>query len=260
MTLSKVEKDWIVLEIKDKVQAAMAEYQKDNVDGRGRVIKVLKDWGVGIGLFLAVIGWYGSYVEFRTNTNDRLNNIESSLRELTASKAPAKVLSELASLDVKQFTKNLQALTTVTEQPPANVIVPAQVLQSVGSRLLALNDKTENYWPTVLKFVQFASEKYSDQAPPPGTPVQIILGSNKSDTSIHLGSHRVILLNGGRLENETFVGSRIIFGRNPLVLVNVHFINCAFEFQDANEPSPLSEQVGRQLLASGIKDAAVTGM
>jgi hypothetical protein len=199
---------------------------------------------------------------FQTKTEDRLDYIESALNLLNASQAPGKLLTQLASLDTKRFTQNLTALRKVSEQPVANVATTPEVLKKVAYQLNAVDEKTDNYWPTVLRFIEFASAGLASNAPPKGSLVTrtFTKESGKDGQSPLLGGFilngGVFVLDGAVLQDIRFVEARIIFTDNPSTLKNVTFINCAFEFPDIDRPSPALEIASRALLASDFKSAS----
>lgn len=196
---------------------------------------------------------------FETKTDDRLTGIEAQLRILTASQTPARVLQDISTLNEKQFAINLPALKKVVEQPATKVLPTPELLQDIGLKLQKVSESTKStndYWLTVLQFIQFASASYAPKAPPPGSPVNVYLGNNHG-AGISVPPGGVYQLSG-EIANITFTNSRIIFTDQPVFLKNVRFINCAFEFPQALSPS--LENTGQQLLASGIKTAYVAGM
>jgi hypothetical protein len=178
---------------------------------------------------------------------------------LTASQTPAKVLQDISALNEKQFAINLPALKKVAEQPATKVLPTPELLQGIGLKLQKVSESTKStndYWLTVLQFIQFASTSYAPKAPPPGSPVNIRIANNHG-VGISVSPGGVYQLSG-EIANTTFTDSRIIFTDEPAFLKNVRFINCAFEFPQTLSPS--LENTGQQLLASGIKTAYVAGM
>ncbi|MBV9759826.1 MAG: hypothetical protein JO340_04610 [Acidobacteriaceae bacterium] len=200
--------------------------------------------------------------EFRTHTDDRLTAIESTLRTIQASQMPKKVLGELGMLNVTELAKNLPALRKVAEQPPSEVRPTETAVEAVAVKLRQVNENAPDYWPTVLQFIQFASAGLSPDVPPRNSPYV----TKMDDVYISGGGMpldgRVLILKNGRLENLAIRNSRIVFS-GPMVLINVTFINCAFDFEFPNEssqplPSPYVRRTVQQLLASGIVSAHVS--
>jgi hypothetical protein len=267
MPLNETDKAWIRQEIQSAHRRA----------GWGKLTGFVKDWFGGaaaITVLVLVFSQFKSYTEFRVHTSDRLDrvedrldrvenrldHIESALLTLQASSAPKKVLSELASLPPKSLEKNLSALRVVVQQPADRVIVGPETLQDVRRNLTKIDQESPDYWPAVLEFIAFASNSLAPNAPPRGTRPTVIL---KGDVFQGVGIPRssVVLLDGGTLTNERFEDSRIIFTDTPVILRNVTFINCAFEFPTINdEPPRFMKEAGRDLLASNLQNSYIPGV
>jgi hypothetical protein len=175
-------------------------------------------------------------------------------------RSPRATFQTLASLDPNQLEASLPILRLVSEQPVSKVAPSSVELQSIAYKLSEVNPNSQNYWPTVLAFIQFASAHFGDKAPPPGTPVTVHLGHNSIiGNAIGLGPS-VIEIDGDDIEDATFTDSRIIFTGKPAILKNVRFINCAFEFRNITRPSPYSKAAASQLLAAGIQSVSIASL
>jgi hypothetical protein len=168
-------------------------------------------------------------------------------------------LKELASLDPKKLAVNLPALRIVSEQPLSKVSPAPAELRSIAYNLAKVNPTTDDYWRTVLQFIQFASAHYAPNAPPPGSRVNFELKASRINHAIKFPPHSGVSIDGVAIENETFTDSRIIFTGIPSVIKNVQFINYAFEFPTVNKPSSYLEATGREL-PSGIQSATIAGL
>jgi hypothetical protein len=267
MPLNETDKAWIRQEIQAAHKSA----------GWGKLAALVKEWngtGAAITILVLVFSQFKSYTEFRVHTNDRLDrvenrldrvedrldNIESALRTIQASSAPEKVLHELASLPPKDLGKNLLALRTVVEQPVNQVKPVAQTLQELRSNLIKVNKDSPDYWPTVLRFIEFASDSLATSAPPKGTPPNIKLRGDIVSNGTVAPRHSVVLLDGGAYVNAKFQDSRIVFTNNPVTFRNVTFINCAFEFPtNVDQPPQFMQQAGHDLLASDLQMSYIAG-
>jgi hypothetical protein len=199
---------------------------------------------------------------FRTSTKDTLDQIQATLRSLQASQSPKKVLQEIAGLDSKQFLQNLPALRKVAEQPPAQAEPSSFVIRAVANKLRTVDENSPDYWPTVLQFLQFASEGLSSDVPAPGPPELVLTGEK-----LHIGAgglsgmnHRIVELDGVHLSDVTFENSRIIFTDKPVQMHNVTFINCVFEMPQIEHPSPSLKQVTQEMLASNLKSFTIQAL
>ncbi len=259
--LSNADKDWI----RQEIQSARRK------TGWRRVVAWAKEWGglgaaativvgvlstaVTVGLF-AFSEWKQS-TEFRVHTEDRLDKIESDLRDLRASQSPGRVLKEINALDQTKFSSSLPTLRKVMEQPVANVAPTVATLRELAAKLRNTNEQAPDYWPTVLRFIQFASARVSNNVPPPGTPNWTI-AFNKG---LSFGSltYKVVKLDGGEIASTRFQNCRIIFTENPVSMSNVTFVNCVFEMPMTDTPSPYLRRISQQLLASNLEEFSITG-
>jgi hypothetical protein len=275
MALKLEEKQWVQKEIKthvDKHFEARAVFETGILENTRLFIS---KWG-GAAVIVGILGvliaalitlmialnsratteatFQGTTTESLRDIDRRLTLIEASNRAKDAVTAPAKVLNELAHLTETQFAENLSALKAVTEQPANEVETTTSVLQDVAMKLQNTDVNADDYWPTVLRFIQFASSRYSSTAPAAGTPVNEYLSNIDGP---NFPSRGVYQLQGGYVRNETFRDSRIIFTNNPVIFQNVRFINCVFEFPNDNNPPPYLRNAGRELLVAGIQTATI---
>ncbi len=269
MKLTADDKRWLSGEIKKQLADGLKEFG-DSLKPHGwrKLTFWLREWGLAgtaiatplalLGLLITVSIFAGVGIKensrFQGSTEQRLNNIESQLRTLNASQNPGKVLKEIASLGPKQFAQNLPALRKVSEQPLADVSPAPDTLKRVAYQLKSVDETTEEYWPTVLKFIEFASAGLAPNAPPYNGKDGMYL-TDVSGPGIKLPARSVFIL-GGRIANMTFVESRIVFTDKPVTFQNVTFVNCAFQFPTTDRPSPNLEMAGRALLDSDFKTAS----
>ena len=188
-----------------------------------------------------------------TRVGERLTGIEGTLRTLQAVQYPKKILQELATLDKDAFAKNLPALRKVAEQSPKDLAISGGTLREVAQKLDSVDESTPGYWPTALQFLRFASAGNSSGVPPPGIPNLTI---RQSRLSLGTVRDRIVLLDGGELENTRFEHSRIIFTNDPVKLNGVIFVDCVFEVPVTDNPSPFLKKASRQLLASNLQSVS----
>jgi hypothetical protein len=170
-------------------------------------------------------------------------------------------LAVIAVSDEEEFAKSLPALNEIIKKPVNEVKPTNSSLQLIANKLQKVPKESPEYWPTLLRFIQFASQANpSSKAPPPGKPqisVREYTLSAYPGEKITLDGLR-ILVDGGKLQDLTIRNSRIIFTGNPATLVNVRFVDCVFEMPDVKTPNPYLKTSAEQLLASQfteIKDA-----
>jgi hypothetical protein len=213
-----------------------------------------------LSLSIFVLNEWSKYIEFRTHTIDTLQSIQESVRVLRAPKYPAEVLKEVAPLPPKEFSRSLEAIKIATDQQPREV--STVVMRQVSEKLGAVPQDTPDYWPTALRFIQFASATSSPDAAPVGPPNITVSNFYSIDLQVFGGkiSSRVVLLDGGEMKNGTFEKCRIIFTKNPVGMKNVTFVNCVFEVPTLENPEPFLKRAGQLILASGVTNVSVPSL
>jgi hypothetical protein len=249
MALTAADKTWI----KELIET-------DNSKGN-RSLRWLKDWGLltlTVGYLITVL-FVG--VRFYTHTNDRLDVIEGKLRDMQAPLAPKKVMDELSLLTPRSLSRNLPALRKVAEQPTAKVTPTSLQISVISKNLLKVNSSVPDYWPTLLQFVEFASNASSSQAPAPGSDhVSKVSDIHSQGIGGIRFADKTTYELSGVIEGVAFRDDRIILTPGT-VLRNVRFVNCAFEFAGGVDDAPKGlRDAGQMLLASGLENAYVAGM
>lgn len=245
-----------------------------------RIGRWLKSWGalsfVG-GCFLALfsialtaaiyaVSDMGENREFRgsaksefSGIRSELSNLQADVRELRAAQSSAKIIKEISSLDHAEFARNLPALRKAMEQPASAVAAQPAALRDVAAKLKTTDEATADYWPTVLRFIQFASAGLSPNVPPPGTKANIIIGRNRGFVNLGPFKNCVAELDGGDLGPTRFENCRIRFTQNPVRFLNVSFVNCVFEMPDTASPTPYLKRASQFLLASDLQNVSIKG-
>jgi hypothetical protein len=150
MPLNDADRAWV----KQEIQTAQRRH------GLGKFTGFLKDWS-GFGAFVAVLllisTQWTAYVEFRTNTQDRLTTIEKNLTQLA--------LQKHASLSQESFEKSLGNLKEVVGMArKENLKVSPDVVESLQSKLADTRESTRDFWPTAASFVSYRSFALTNQA------------------------------------------------------------------------------------------------
>jgi hypothetical protein len=278
MALRKEQQEFIRDEIKTQLAEVVDGFRPH---GWRKIAHWAREWGIAgalITVFIAMLGiTIGALIQsfshvkdetqFRTNTTRTLEettrtleDIQTNLRLLQASQVPKKILQELATLAPKQFTKNLPALRKVAEQPPAGVAPSAALLREVAQKLRSTDESSQDYWPTVLQFIQFASAGLSPDVPPPGPPTVTIANNHGFGEILPPILHQVVLLDGGDLGPAHFYNSRIKFTEHAVRMKDVIFTDCVFEMPISASPNEYLRNATRVLLASDLKSATISGL
>ena len=198
---------------------------------------------------------------FEKRTADQLEGINAELRILRSAKSPAKVLNEIKDLKAEALAKNLPALHRVAELPVGQVKPTIPELREVTYNLRTVEESSDEYWPTVLQFIQFATSAMvpAHDVPPPGSPHTTISRMECNPTiAIHCVklSHRAVLLDGGSIPNSIFDHCRVIFTQNPVNLSGSVFNDCVFEMPVSSAPTPYLRNVTKVLLASDLSNVS----
>jgi hypothetical protein len=171
-----------------------------------------------------------------------------------------------ASLPDSQLQAGLvQLKNAVAVAEQQKVKLSPALLKDVQQKLLRIDENSPDYWPTVLRFIQFASAGLSPDVPPPGRQPDLTIANNHGfGLVLPLTSHQVVLLDGGDLGADVgitrFDHSRIIFTQNPVHMRNVQFTDCVFEMPISATPNRYLRDAGRLLLASDLNSAKIPSL
>ena len=251
-----------------------------------RIGRWVKDWGalsaictgslalvaISVTAIIFAVSQAGENREFRGSARSefsslrlQLSNLQADVRELRAVQSSAKIIKEISALDRAQFARNLPALRKAMEQPASAVAAQPATLRDVAAKLKTTDETAADYWPTVLRFVQFASAGLSANVPPPGTKANIISSGGKMLSKNVVNGNRsrientVVQFDGGDVEETVFENCRIRFTQNPVRFLNVSFVNCVFEMPDIASPTPYLKRASQLLLASDLQNVSIKG-
>jgi hypothetical protein len=139
MALNEADKKWL----SEKFQPAH----------KSRIANLIKEWGSpAVAVVILIFAWteWGTYVEFRTRTNDRLGTIET---KLTTSE-----LRNQVSLPQPAFEKALPDIrSTIAAARKDRISVPPPVIEGLRSKLLASSSAAPDFWPTLSELVSYRS-------------------------------------------------------------------------------------------------------
>jgi hypothetical protein len=173
------------------------------------------------------------------------DQLKEPLRQLGESASDVRAIKEyltlggfhaFLSLPKSESEKELPQLRKSLELASnAHVSVPPETIQQVRLRLADIKSASPDYWPTVVRFLQFATAGFSPNAPPTGGVPLTIAQLTASGT---VSGQTIELEDGIRLDNITFANCRIIFTDNPVEFHNVRFVGSAIEFKTSGEITP----------------------
>jgi hypothetical protein len=167
-------------------------------------------------------------------------------------------LRRLSELDLKTFASSLSQLRQAIDQAGPQATVDPATLATITAKLRQTPESAPEYWPTVLRFIQFASSRMAPNAPPPGQKPRAL--SEIVSVGLMRGireDRRTILFDDGELGNGEFTNCRIIFTQHPVQLTHATFRHCAFELPTTDAPSPYLQKVCRLLLSSNLDSVSI---
>lgn len=196
-------------------------------------------------------------VSYWACTGNRAANPAERGARVGANRQPL-TLGQTGYLDQETFERSLLQLQQVMDQPSHLAVADQETLTVIANKLRQTDESTRDYWPTVLRFLQFASLRMARNVPPPGQRPRAL--SDILFVGLMRGIReegKTILLDGGDLENAEFIDCRIIFTENPVRMKKALFRNCAFEIPIADSPTPYIRKVSQILLSSNLGSVSI---
>lgn len=174
--------------------------------------------------------WNG-YVEFRTHTIDRLDQIEKTLKLL-----PTQITA-----------------STLSSLPSGQLVTHRHELKAIQEKLAATDRSTPNFWPTSFQVLTLLSQATSN---PTILKENVFDDVNGPPGSIKIENTSVLLKHS--VSGAIFRNSIVRF--DPTVkLANDVFINCVFIFPTSMVSPPKSlQEIADALLSSDISNATIT--
>ena len=170
-------------------------------------------------------------------------------------------LQEISRLDQKLFEHSLPQLCQAVDQPGQIAAADRGICGAITTKLRNTDETTPHYWPTVLRFLQAATSRIAQKAPPRGQRPRAL--SDILFVGIMRGIRedgRTILFDGGSFGNSAFKDCRIIITQNPVQMQRVVFRNCAFEFPPGDTPSLFVKEFARLLLSSDLGSVFIANL
>ncbi len=194
---------------------------------------------------LAMVGYWAWTGHRKVNPVETPAKVEANLPPLT--------LEQIASLDQQTFEHSLPQLRQAIRPPGPPSGADQETLAAIAGKLRQTGESTPDYWPTVLRFIEFESSRMAPNAPPPGQPPRVL--SNILSRGLMRGIRVkgiTMLFDGGNLGNGELTNCRVIFTQDPLRLRNTFFKNCVFEFPVTDTPSPFLKKFCQLVLSSNL--------
>jgi hypothetical protein len=157
MPLNDADRAWI----RQEIQAAHKR------QGWGKLTGFIRDWsgtGAAVAVLLVALAKWEAYVEFRTNTTDRLTHIEKILEDLPGNLAKQNMINQ-AALPLEDFKDRLLDLSSaITIAQQREVRVDPTVINQLQEKLIAAtkggatSTSPRGYWPTTAQFINYRSQ------------------------------------------------------------------------------------------------------
>ena len=171
------------------------------------------------------------------------------------------LLKRISQLDLKTFGSSLPQLQQAIDQAGPHATVDPATLAAITAKLRQTPESAPEYWPTVLRFIPFASSHMAPNAPPPGQKPRAL--SEIVSVGLMRGireDRRTILFDDGDLGKGEFTNCRIVFTQHPVQLMHATFRHCAFELPATDAPSPYLQKVCRLLLSSDLDFVSIPAL
>jgi hypothetical protein len=205
MPLNDADRAWI----REAIQTA------HKTQGWGKLTRFVRDWsgaGAAVAIILLVFTQWTAYIEFRTNTNNSLNNINSSLTKIDGELARQQ-LSDQASLSPNEFRAALPRLSSVVSTlRKQGLTVPPSVISGIQQKLLATDRAADGYWPTTAEFISYRSQ----------------VATSDWERLLHqnLPNCRDLDPGGGLVKSLQLLPGSPPGGPSTVVIENPHYSNC----------------------------------
>jgi hypothetical protein len=269
MALRNEDREWISAQIAEAIAAVKPR-------GWRKFVHLVRDWGVMGAIITAFVGTIGVVIavivfatngitknaEFRTNTTDRLANIEKDVGSIKASLANLQIIQGAQHASDPNSAKAIASVvrTATIDKVP----IDPQLVNSAGKTFVDASRENSDAWQTALALLTYRSFLNAPLIPPGkqysfsthyDAPGMVKLGTVRSIGSAiapdvsewrllsapnlneKLATGPQYLLADGfvlNLDNTyarkvIFINSRIIYNGGPIKLDDVYFINCTFE-------------------------------
>lgn len=118
-----------------------------------KVTRFIKEWGltgVAGGLFIFFLTQWGGYIQFRTHTQDKLEQIDKDIQGIS--------LKVQAASPLADFQATLPSLKTSLESAKKNNIkIAPATINTLQSKMRETSDTTAGYWPAASALINYHS-------------------------------------------------------------------------------------------------------
>jgi hypothetical protein len=281
MKLRDEDKDWLRLEIEDAINSLVRP------QGWTKFVNWLREWGIVgtvVMAFLALIalcvtlGIFASSgisqeSEFRGKTEQRLTDIESNLRGINEKLAIQSVQVHVA-LPQSEFQATLPELkAAISGAEDAKAQIPLKTVDDLQQKLLATDDGVADYWPTAAELISYRSRLtlgsstnwrglppcsaiWAPKPVPPPNPSNMI---NMGPITYTQKDCVWVLDNPNPISDTLFIHCLIIYTGGPILVRDVRFQDCFFDFQLQKTPDPRGQHLGKLLLAAKTNNILFPG-
>jgi hypothetical protein len=271
MKLGENDKKWLRGEVKTAVAEAIGEFRPN---GWQRVADFIREWGIAgtiITVFVALFGIAAGAIyqatarvakeaAFEANTLRDLKQIRDDINAIRGDQARQSLINH-ASLPLSDFKTSLpqvgSALSIVEQE---NAAVPTSVIEGLRVKLQQTDPSAPDYWPTAVRFLQFATSRLApSDVPPAGRAPDVESDTNLGPLEFYKGT---VLLKGGSVTGALFRNCRVIFTNTPVRMTSVIFVNSVIEFRvsTTSPPSPYLRKAVEVFLASDLKSTSVPNL
>jgi hypothetical protein len=226
----------------------------------------LVTWLVGNGVLRAP---FALYVDSRVNSGlrpltEKITQLQVDVGEIKGELkriADLRTIEDSAGASPAQLAKHLEKLRNVlVEARRTAEPLPDQAVSEIQAKLLKVDAASPGYWPLVFDLISYRSIIVTGlTSPPVANAIEFTdVAANPLGKGVLGGYLRL----GGIIDGVRFEGSWIEFDANrPVKLKNVHFDHCVLVFVGFGPapPAPPIQRLVRELLASNLKNFAVSG-
>jgi hypothetical protein len=154
-----------------------------------------------------------------------------------------------APMNLERFAASLPVLNAELKAATLKQSRPdPETLKILTEKLRHTSETAPEYWPTVLRFISFASVS-AKNVPPEGQP-NLTVANNNGFMSLGTVQNKIVSLDGGDLGPTRFEHCRIIFTEHQVLMRGVEFVECVFQMPSTTSPNDYLKKSARQLLAS----------
>jgi hypothetical protein len=185
--------------------------------------------------------------------NTRLSKLEGSIDQLSKDLHTIfdDRLHHLSELSQPQFEAEIPKLPAMVRLASAGGFsIDPNLIDALRHRLASTPLNNASAWEAAATIIT-ASSLRGNVSPQPIKPAVSFTYGFMADVT------GTVQLDGGDWEHFTFKNVHLAYSGGPLILKNVHFINCTFSVDLRSVPSSSGQQLTKTLLASNLSDVKI---